>query len=344
MKELYEKLPESLLPWFEKNQRDLPWRKNREPYPVWLSEIMLQQTRVEAVIGYYNRFLHALPTIESLAAADGDVVHKLWEGLGYYSRVRNLQKAAQTIMTEHGGVFPTKYEDIRNLSGIGDYTAGAVCSICFNQRTPAVDGNVMRVLARVCENKTPITDVKMRKEVGRKLETVYPEEDCGQFTQAIMELGATVCVPNGAPKCHICPCLSFCAAYAHGSQLDLPVKGVKKKRREEDVTVFILDCFGEYAVLKRGEKGLLAQLWSFPNVEGILEPQTALDVAEQWGIHPKDIEKIVEKDHIFTHIKWNMRGVYLQCHEKAPQFHWVNQEEVNTKIALPTAFRQFWEK
>jgi A/G-specific adenine glycosylase len=343
MEELCPLLPELLLDWYQHNHRDLPWRRDQEPYHVWLSEIMLQQTRVEAVKGYYARFLEALPTVADLAAADPDALHKLWEGLGYYSRVRNLQKAAQVIMTEHGGVFPRDYASIRALPGIGDYTAGAICSICFEQPTPAVDGNVLRVMARICEITAPVTDLKIRREVAAQLAAVYPKGACGTFTQALMELGATVCVPNGQPQCAVCPCAAICQARAHNTWASLPVKAAKKPRRQEDKTVFLLCCGEEYAVVRRPKTGLLAGLWAFPNVEGLLDVQAALDQAAAWGVHPTDVEKQVEKQHIFTHVQWNMRGYYLQCSTKIPTFTWVTRSQLEADIALPTAFRQFWE-
>ena len=249
MADVYEKLPGALLPWYEANRRDLPWRRDREPYHVWLSEIMLQQTRVEAVKGYYLRFLDALPSIPDLADADPDALHKLWEGLGYYSRVRNLQKAARVIVEQYGGVFPSDHAAIRALPGIGDYTAGAVASICFGQPTPAVDGNVLRVTSRVDACYDPITDPKVKKAVGARLAAVYPAGRCGDFTQSLMELGATVCVPNGAPHCEVCPCRDFCRARALGCQTELPVKAAKKERRVEEKTVFLLRC-GERVALE----------------------------------------------------------------------------------------------
>ena len=205
-------LPETLLPWFAEHRRDLPWRRDREPYHVWLSEIMLQQTRVEAVRGYYERFLTALPTVQALADAPEDRLLKLWEGLGYYSRARNMQKAAQVIVTQHGGVFPREYDDVRALPGVGPYTAGAICSICFELPTPAVDGNVLRVAARLLRLDAPVTEERIKRGIGEMLEKIYPAGRCGDFTQALMELGATVCLPNGEPKCALCPVAAFCAA------------------------------------------------------------------------------------------------------------------------------------
>ena len=222
--DFYDRLPGALLPWFQENARELPWRADREPYHVWLSEIMLQQTRVEAVRGYYTRFLAALPDIASLAAADESVLQKLWEGLGYYTRMRNLQKCAKTLMADCGGQFPREFASIRALPGIGDYTAGAVSSICFDFPEPAVDGNVLRVISRIGEISDPVDTPATKKAVTEALRAVYPAGRCGDFTQALMELGATVCVPNGAPRCGVCHAQELCGAYAHGTASKFPVK------------------------------------------------------------------------------------------------------------------------
>ena len=336
-------LPGALLPWYEANKRDLPWRSDREPYHVWLSEIMLQQTRVEAVKGYYARFLTALPTIEALAACDDDMLHKLWEGLGYYSRVRNLKKAANVIMTEHGGVFPGEYAAVRALPGIGDYTAGAICSICFGLPTPAVDGNVLRVIARITDNHTPIDLPARKREVQEQLAEIYPTQT-GDFTQALMELGATLCGPNRKPDCVNCPCREFCLGCQRGTAEALPVKNPKKGRRQEDLTVFILRCGDCFALEKRPDTGLLAGLWQFPNAEGALDAPGAMAWAEEKGLKVSDIRRISEKKHIFTHIQWNMTGIYLDVSEKTEHFQWFAEEEIEKNAALPTAFRQFWEE
>ena len=341
--EQLKKLPGALLPWYEANKRDLPWRKDRDPYHVWLSEIMLQQTRVEAVKGYYARFLEALPTVEVLASCDDDMLHKLWEGLGYYSRVRNLKKAANVILEKHGGQFPSHYADIRALPGIGDYTAGAICSICFDEPTPAVDGNVLRVIARLTENDTPIDLPARKKEVQTQLAAIYPAE-AGAFTQALMELGATLCGPNWKPRCEECPCRAFCGGACHGTAEQYPVKLPKKGKKQEERTVFILSCDGKYALEKRPEKGLLAGLWQFPNISGKQEAGEALAQAERWGLKPRDIQKQIERKHIFTHICWQMRGIYLEVSEPAGKFCWLTREQIEKEAALPTAFRQFWEE
>ena len=343
MDNLFSEFPFLLLPWYETHKRDLPWRRDLEPYHVWLSEIMLQQTRVEAVKGYYARFLQALPTIEALAEAPGERLNKLWEGLGYYSRVRNLQKAARQIMERHQGQFPSDYQDIRALAGIGDYTAGAIGSICFELPTPAVDGNVLRVAARVTADDTLIDLPNVKKNLTVQLAAVYPKGRCGAFTQALMELGATVCGPNGAPQCESCPLAHLCQAHARGIETRLPVKREKKPRRQEHMTVFLLRCRGQWALQKRPETGLLAGLWEFPHVPGTLDLDAALTQLAAWDVHPTEIQRSSDKVHIFTHVQWNMRGWYFQCANTPPQFQWAEEAQLEGQYALPTAFRLFLE-
>lgn len=338
-----EKLPGALLPWFDKEKRDLPWRQDREPYHVWLSEIMLQQTRVEAVRGYYARFLAALPTIDALANADDDLLHKLWEGLGYYSRVRNLKKAAQLMMQTYGGEFPRTYDQILALPGVGPYTAGAICSICFDLPTPAVDGNVLRVISRICNDETPIDSPAYKSAMQRRLASIYPDR-AGDFTQSLMELGATLCGPNRAPQCEECPCCALCKAHAAGSASQLPVKSPKKPKRQEEKTVFILSCGDCYALQKRPETGLLAGLWEFPNVPGQLTMEQGLSMAENWKLRPSKPLRQVQRQHIFTHIRWEMQGLYIEVAEKGGDFIWHTAEQIRRHAALPTAFRQFWEE
>lgn len=341
MNDMYKQIPDALLPWFGNHARQLPWRQDKDPYHVWVSEIMLQQTRVEAVKAYYIRFMKELPTIEDLANVDEEKLLKLWEGLGYYNRVKNMQKAAVLIMSQYGGVFPNTYEEILALPGIGAYTAGAICSICFEQPQPAVDGNVLRVISRMTENFTPIDQPKYKEELAEVLKAVYPEGQCGAFTQSLMELGATVCVPNGAPNCEVCPAKDFCLAKKHGTVDQLPVKTPKKPRRVEEKTVFIFTCDGKKGICKRTKQGLLAGLWQFPNVEGTLDLQQAIKQAEQWGVVLDGVEQIVTKSHIFTHVEWKMTCYYFSCQQPQKELIWATQEELIGKYALPTAFRIF---
>ena len=341
-KNIYPQLPDMLLPWYYENKRQLPWRQDRDPYHIWVSEIMLQQTRVEAVKGYYARFLQTLPTVANLANADNEQLHKLWEGLGYYSRVRNLKKAAQVIMEKHDGVFPWKYEEVLALPGIGAYTAGAICSIAFDQPTPAVDGNVLRVASRLCDDATPIDDPTFKKRVQTDLAQIYPEQ-AGDFTQALMELGATLCGPNRKPDCENCPCSGICLAYKNGTAEALPNKTPKKARRIEEKTVFILNCDGYYALQKRPNKGLLAGLWQFPNTPGKLSVEEMIRYLEQNGIKIHEIERTVERKHIFTHIEWHMCGVFMEVRNQNEEYTWLSAEQICQQAALPTAFRQFFE-
>ena len=339
----YQMLPQALLPWYRDNARDLPWRRDTQPYHVWLSEIMLQQTRVEAVRAYYLRFLEELPTLEALAAAEEGKLLKLWEGLGYYSRARNLQKAAKYIMQEHGGQFPEDYDAIRALPGVGPYTAGAVASICFEQPKAAVDGNVMRVLSRITEDERPIDLPQVKQEMAQELETVYPAGSCGAFTQALMELGAVVCTPK-SPRCEACPCAAFCLARQHGTAAQLPARLPKREKKLENKTVYLLYCGDKLALCRREDKGLLAGMWQLPNEDGTLDAQTALRHAAELGVQPIELCRELHRTHIFTHIRWEMVGYHILCREESPAFTWASPEQLEAQYALPTAFRQFLEE
>lgn len=341
--DIFKKLPDALLPWYEENKRQLPWREDKDPYHIWVSEIMLQQTRVEAVKGYYSRFLSAYPTVNELAKAEDEQLHKLWEGLGYYNRVRNMKKAAGVIVDKYNGKFPCVYQDVIELPGVGDYTAGAICSIAYDLPTPAVDGNVLRVVARLTNDDTFIDLPKYKKDVSLKLAEIYPTQ-AGTFTQALMELGATVCGPNRKPQCEVCPCKDFCLGHHNGTAEVLPKKSPKRSKKAEQKTVFILSCDGRYALEKRTDKGLLAGLWQFPNISGILNAEEALMYAEEANLKPKDILRTVNRKHIFTHMQWDMIGVYMEVSCTNDHFCWLTEEEINEQMALPTAFRQFWEE
>ena len=340
---LCEKLPA----WYAQNARALPWRENRDPYRVWISEIMLQQTRAEAVKDYYLRFLAALPDIRALAAAPDETLNKLWEGLGYYSRARNLKKAANEIVTRFGGRFPSRYEDILSLPGIGPYTAGAIASVCFGAKTPAVDGNVLRVFARFAEYGEDITRESAKKETAAALAPLYERSDPGVLTQSLMELGACVCVPNGAPKCGVCPLRDDCASHKNGTELSFPVKSKKAPRRVVYKTVLILRCGDTYAVRKRPAAGLLAGLWEFPNADlpspDAFTPASAAALASGWGCKPLRLLFRNEYTHIFTHVEWRMRGWYFSCANKPEGFTWATAREIRSAYALPSAFRPFFE-
>lgn len=340
MKALYNRTPlgalvTPLLAWYRANRRDLPWRENTDPYRVWVSEIMLQQTRVEAVKEYYRRFLVALPTIAALAEADEEQLLKLWEGLGYYSRVRNLQKAAQVIMGEHGGVFPSDPEAIEDLPGIGTYTAGAIASIAFGLPVPAVDGNVLRVITRLTLDATDITKESFKREVATALAEIYPPKACGDFTQALMELGAIICLPNGAPLCDSCPLASLCCACRNGEQEQYPVKKAKAARRIEHKTVFVLRYGDRIAVRRRTAAGVLSGMWELPCIDGMPDENSVRTQLDAWGVTgTPNAQK--EKKHIFTHIEWIMHPYTVECAAPYSAFTWVEAEQ----IALPTAFKK----
>ena len=341
---LLRTLPEPLLGWYRENARDLPWRHTEDPYRIWVSEIMLQQTRVAAVLGYYARFLAVFPTVEALAEADEERLMKLWEGLGYYSRARNLQKAAQEI-TALGG-FPDTYDGLLALPGIGDYTASAIAAAAFGRREPAVDGNVLRVMTRLTDCHDDISDPKTKRAVRAALAEVMPEEpaDIRIFNQAMMELGATVCGPNTAPRCDVCPVQALCLGCQRGTAEALPVKKAKKARRVEEKTVFLLMKEGRIALRKRRETGLLAGLWEFPNVEGTLDEAAAAEAVQSMGLSPADWHSRLTAKHIFTHVEWHMKGYMIQTEAPIPgDWEYVPIPELKEKYPIPNAFSAYTE-
>ena len=337
-------LAEALLPWFRENARDLPWRKTTDPYRIWVSEIMLQQTRVAAVLGYYARFMAAFPSVEALAGAPEEALMKQWEGLGYYSRARNLQKAAK-IVAGNGGRFPDTYEGLLALPGVGEYTAGAIASAAFGLRTAAVDGNVLRCVARLTDCHDDISAPAVKKAVRERVQAAMPEgeADIRIFNQATMELGATVCVPNGPPRCGICPVRDFCLGRLRGTAESLPVKAPKKQRRTEEKTVFLLLRGGKAALRKRPDAGLLAGLWEFPNTEGALDEAAAAEVLHTWGLEAKNWRSRLAAKHIFTHVEWHMAGYLLEAEGEGPDFTWVDKAGLEA-LAVPSAFGKFLEE
>ncbi|HBE14144.1 MAG TPA: A/G-specific adenine glycosylase [Clostridiales bacterium] len=335
-------LPAPLLAWFEENARILPWRSDPTAYRVWVSEIMLQQTRVEAVKPYYDAFMTALPTVKDLAEAPQEQVLKLWEGLGYYSRARNLQKAAQIIMTQYHGEIPGDFDVLKQLPGIGDYTAGAIASIAFDVPVAAVDGNVLRVMARLYDHHEPVDIPRTKQLFTHTLEAIYPREKPGQMTQAWMELGATVCVPGKQPpKCHICPLAHLCLARERNTWSLLPVKSPKKARRLEDRTVFLLFSKGKYAIQKRPEPGLLAGLWEFPSITGHAHMEDILLFLTARSLSPLSIRPLPDAIHIFTHVEWNMKGYMIEVSDQSPPFHWVSTKEILESFAIPSAYKVY---
>ena len=334
-----------LVEWFRLNKRDLPWRKRMDAYRVWISEIMLQQTRVEAVKPYYERFLKELPDVQALAEVPEERLLKLWEGLGYYSRARNLKKAAEQIMRDYGGRFPETYEEIRSLKGIGSYTAGAVSSFVYGIPKPAVDGNVLRVVTRLLACKGDIMKASTRKEIETMVEDVIPREAPGDFNQSLIELGAIVCLPNGDPKCGECPVSSFCLARAEGRQKEYPVKQKAKARRIEERTVFVFCDSEAVAIRKRGDSGLLAGLYEFPNLEGHLSRKEVIGYGRSLGLAPIRVKKLPDAKHIFSHIEWHMTGYQILVDElekiDTGDVIFAGRDELRDKYPMPSAFDSF---
>ena len=332
------RLPEPLLSWYDTHHRDLPWRQEVSPYRTWVSEIMLQQTRVTAVIPYFERFMAAYPTVEALAAAPEEELMRLWQGLGYYSRARNLQKAAREIAARGG--FPDAYEEVRALPGIGDYTAGAILSIAMGQPVPAVDGNVLRVAARITGSDANVLDEKTKKDCRAQMEAVIPRHRPGAFNQALMDLGAMVCLP-GAPLCGECPACTFCVAHAQGREKELPVRLKKREKRREELTVFVLQKDGRAALRQRADRGLLAGLWEFPHVPGHLDEAQAAAQAARWGLQVTAWQRSLTAVHEFTHIRWEMVGYVLTVTGEGPEdWCWCGAEERDRR-AIPSAFEKF---
>ncbi len=341
MKQLSENIIQPLTEWFRKNRRELPWRADRDPYHVWISEIMLQQTRIEAVKKYYIRFITALPDIRSLSEVDDDTLLKLWEGLGYYSRARNLKKAALMITSDFGGVFPNTFKEIRSLPGIGDYTAGAIASICFHERVTAVDGNVMRVVSRLIQSGENILLPETKRLISERICRILPE-DAGVFNEALMELGETVCLPNTAPLCESCPLKDFCEAYRHHLTDRLPVRIKTAKRKQVEKTVFLIrSSDSRIAIEKRPDEGLLSKMYQLPNIDGYYSEKELKSILTDWKLRPAEVHYLKDKKHIFTHIEWHMRA-YTVTTETAPErFLWVTEEELKDAYPLPVAFQKF---
>lgn len=348
---------EPLLAWYSEHKRSLPWRDDPTPYHVWLSEIMLQQTRIEAVLPYYHRFLAACPTVADLAAMEDDTLMKLWQGLGYYSRARNLKKAAVQIVEQYGGDFPADYNALLALPGVGAYTAGAISSIAFGLPEPAVDGNVLRVIMRIRGDSSDITEESVKRAVTTELRGVYPHAGnrAGELTQSIMELGQRVCIPNGEPHCKECPLGLFCAARAQGLTDTIPYRAPKKTRRRQERTVFLIcrkqtdengTVTSRFALRKRPEKGLLAGLWEFPSADTHLTPAAAQEeISALCGTSSFALHDAPAAIHVFTHVEWHMTS-YFALHDTDtpladPSLHWATPDELRDVYALPSAFRAY---
>ena len=331
----------SLSTWYQENKRSLPWRVDKNPYHVWISEIMLQQTRIEAVIPYYQHFINNLPTIHDLACIKEDKLLKLCEGLGYYSRAKNLKKAAQIIESEYQGIFPKNYEEILKLPGIGEYTASAIASICFNQKEVTIDGNVLRVYTRFFNDNSNIDDVKVKKEIRKHLMNLIPN-DAGNFNQGMMELGETICLPKGLPKCQECPLNQACLAYKKNTYQTLPQKKKKIVKKEEEYTILIYQYQNKYALYQRKKESLLQNLWSFPQLEGNITKKELVSYLEKNQISYSNIEEEINYTHIFTHKKWKMKSykVVLKDINNLP-YPFYSKEEIQKHHALASAYKPF---
>lgn len=340
--ELLEKMKEPIIKWYQENKRELPWRKEKNPYFIWISEIMLQQTRIEAVMQYYQRFLENLPTLSDLAQVEEEKLLKLWEGLGYYNRARNLKKAAQIVQEKYGGQMPKTYEELVKLPGIGEYTAGAIASIAYNEPVPAVDGNVLRVVSRVTRSLKDVLEPKTKKEFTLKLQQIMPKQ-AGDFNEGLMELGERICLPNGTPNCSQCPVREICLAYQENLTEVLPVRNSKTKRKKEQKTVFLLEWENKIAIRKREEKGLLANLYEFPNVAGNLTKAEIETILKTWNLEAKQIKKQGNCRHIFSHVEWEMVGYRVLVGQNNVAFLWVEKQELLEKYAIPGAFAKFRE-
>ncbi len=342
-------IPIPLLKWYDKNRRVLPWREDPAPYRVWVSEIMLQQTRVEAVKPYFERFMETFPDIAALAGAEEDLLLKMWEGLGYYNRARNLQKAAVRIQEDYGGKMPDTLEGLLTLPGIGSYTAGAVASIAFRRAVPAVDGNVLRVLARLRKDSRAITDAKVRQQVESELKEIMPGDRPGDFNQAMMEIGACVCIPNGAPLCGKCPLNGICMAHMAGEEQEYPCKPPKKPRITEDRTVLVVMDENRAAIRKRHGKGLLAGMYEFPSMEGFRTAEEVVEYLAENGLKALRVQPLEEARHIFTHREWHMKGYMVRVDELEPRSEegvtrdwlYIEPEETKNRYPIPSAFSAY---
>lgn len=344
--DLLSRIPEPLLQWYDENRRILPWREDPSPYRVWVSEIMLQQTRVKAVKPYFERFMQELSDIGSLAGAEEEILLKLWEGLGYYNRVRNLQEAARQIQEKYGGEMPSEYEELLKLKGIGSYTAGAVASIAYGKAVPAVDGNVLRVISRVRRDPRLISDARVKAAVERDLREIIPPDRPGDFNQAMMEIGACVCVPNGAPLCESCPLQENCKAHQAGEEQAYPGKAAKKPRVVEEKTILIIRDENRAAIRKRTERGLLAGMYEFPSMEGFRTAEEVTAYLAENGLKSLHIRPLQEARHIFTHREWHMKGYMVRVDELEPKgagkqsadWIYIEPEETEKKYPIPSAF------
>ena len=340
-----KEIVQPIVSWYRENKRQLAWREDVSAYRVWVSEIMLQQTRVEAVKPFYDRFLKELPTVKELAEAEEDKLLKLWEGLGYYNRVRNMQKAAIQIMENFGGKFPRTYEEILSLTGIGNYTAGAICSFAYGIPKPAVDGNVLRVISRIIASEEDIMKPTVRTKIEYMLDGVIPQDSASDFNQGLIELGALICTPKGMAKCGECPVYDSCQARKENKVEELPIKAKAKERRIEKRTVFVFQDGENIAIRKRKSKGLLAGLYEFPNEEGYFTEEEVIVYSKEKGLYPMRIKKLGEAKHIFSHVEWHMIGYAVRVDELEKSCEkdmlFIHPEEIQKEYPMPSAFEYY---
>ena len=336
-------IPAPLIAWYRENARDLPWRRSPTPYHIWISEIMLQQTRIEAVIPYYLRFMETFKTVKDLSEAPDDLLMKHWEGLGYYSRARNLKRAAISIVNEHGGELPHDVDALRALPGIGDYTAGAIASLAFGLPAPAVDGNVLRVLSRLTADHRNILDAAVKREAQATLEAIYPKspEDAAAMTAGLMELGEVVCIPNGTPHCDRCPLAALCRARTEGLTDKLPYRAKKPPRTVERRTVLLLEHEGRFAIARRPDEGLLGGLWEFPSADGHLTEGEVCELLSDFGLSGSITERAPDAKHVFTHKEWHMIAYRIVLAHEGGGLTFATKGELQGVYALPSAFRAY---
>lgn len=335
-------LIKQILDWYQKNKRDLPWRENTNPYYVWISEIMLQQTRIEAVISYFQRFIQHLPTVKDLSLVNDEVLLKLWEGLGYYNRARNLKKAAQLIMEKYKGRFPTSYEELITLPGVGDYTASAIASICYGEKKATVDGNVLRVYTRFYNDPSNISQIATKKKIKEELENFISSKS-GDFNQGLMEIGEVLCIPKGIPNCELCPLNKKCLSYKNHNYSLFPKKEKQIEKKIFQYTVFLFDDQGAIAISKRIKEKLLNQLWQFPNIDKFLNQRQVKDFLKEKHVIYKKIKKLGNYTHTFTHQVWKMRGYLIEIEKpiRDNNLVFLPLQKIQEKYAIPTAFQPF---
>lgn len=333
---------EDIITWYDQNKRDLPWRKNKNPYFIWISEIMLQQTRIEAVIDYFYRFVEAIPTVEDLSCISEEKLLKLWEGLGYYHRVRNLQKAAKIIVSKYHGVFPNEYDQLIELPGVGDYTASAIASICFQEKKATIDGNVLRVYTRFYNDLSDIHLSQTKNKIKQEMEEILPLRS-GDFNQALMEIGEVLCIPKGTPLCDLCPLHERCLANQNKNYFLFPQNSKKTDKKTLTYTVFIFEYDGKYAIKKRKENSLLNGLWEFPNVEGNLTKSQVEQYLKRNHISSQKIIQFISHQHIFTHQQWKMSSYFVLLDHiiDDDDLFFLDADVLKTQYAIPTAFQPF---